>query len=299
MIDRPLQTPEVATGDGPLVAFLGPAGTFTHAAAWELFGRRARYAEQPTIDDVFDAVRRETTGYGVVPIENSTGGSVAHAADALLEANGVVIQRELLLQVRQCLMSRAPALDAVTRVYSHTQALMQCRGWLATRLRGVQLVQAESTAAAAQRAVADAGSAAIGSALAAELYGLPVLRDDIQDRAENATRFALIATADGPPTGDDKTTVAFAVHDGRGALLRVLQVFDDHGINLTRIESRPSRQRAWDYVFLVDLEGHREDDDVGAALALLAERCPMLRILGSYPRMRTTMSMPDRPRPTS
>jgi chorismate mutase / prephenate dehydratase len=266
------------------VAFLGPAGTFTHAAARELFGLAARYTEAPTIDGVFDAVRRGDATYGVVPIENSTEGSVTNAVDALVDGDDIVIRRELLLEVSQCLMSLAPGLTHVARVYSHPQALAQCRVWLATNLPGAQLVQTASTAAAAREAMADAGGAALGSRFAAELYNLPVLRDRVQDLMENATRFVLLATEDAPRTGYDKTTVAFAVHDARGALRRVLDVFDDHGINLTRIESRPSRQKAWDYVFLADLEGHREDEHVRTALAILAERCPMLRSLGSYPR---------------
>jgi chorismate mutase/prephenate dehydratase len=156
--------------------------------------------------------------------------------------------------------------------------------WLAKHLASAQLVQTPSTAAAAREALADAAGAAIGSRLAAELYGVPVLRDNVQDLAENATRFVMIAMEDAPRTGRDKTTIAFAVHDDAGALLRVLEVFRDHGINLSRIESRPSRQRAWDYVFLTDLDGHRDDENVAAALAVLAARCPMLRSLGSYPR---------------
>ncbi|MGH2898401.1 MAG: prephenate dehydratase, partial [Solirubrobacteraceae bacterium] len=206
--------------------------------------------------------------------------------DALIDGEGVVIRRELLLEVSQCLMSRAPGLTHVARVYSHPQALAQCRVWLATNVPGAQLVQTASTAAAVREAAADASGAAVGSRLAAEIYDLPVLRDKVQDIAENATRFVLLATEDAPRTGDDKTTVAFAVHDSRGALRRVLDVFDDRGINLTRIESRPTRQKAWDYVFLADLEGHRDDEAVSGALAILTGRCPMLRMLGSYPRHR-------------
>jgi chorismate mutase/prephenate dehydratase len=267
------------------VAFLGPAGTFTHAAARELFGLAARYSEAGTIDGVFDAVRRGDAAFGVVPIENSTEGSVTRAVDALIDG-GVLIRRELVLDVSQCLMSVATGLTEVARVYSHPQALAQCRVWLATNLANAQLVQTPSTSAAAREALADANGAAIGSRLAAELYDLPVLRDKVQDVAENATRFVMLATEDAPRTGRDKTSLAFAVHDARGALLRVLEVFDRNDINLTRIESRPSRQKVWDYVFLADLDGHREDENVRAALAVLDDKCPMLRILGSYPKHR-------------
>lgn len=271
--------------DHARVAFLGPAGTFTHAAAREMFGRDARYDEVATIDSVFEAVRDGSVDFGVVPIENSTEGSVTHAVDALIENGGeIVIQRELVLEISQCLMSSATDLRRIERVYSHPQALAQCREWLAKHLPGAELVQATSTAAAARQATLDASSASIGSRLAAQLYALQVLRDDIHDVAGNSTRFVTLATHDAPPTGWDKTSVAFAIHDSRGALLRVLEVFDSHGINLTRIESRPTKQRAWDYVFLADLDGHRTDTNVCAALTILAGRCPMLRILGSFPR---------------
>jgi len=265
------------------VAFLGPVGTFTHAAARDMFGLAVRYVEAASIDGVFDAVRRGDVAHGVVPIENSTEGSVTQAVDALIDG-GVVIRRELVFEVDQCLMSTASGVTGIERVYSHPQALAQCRVWLAKNLAGAQLVQTPSTASAVREALADSTGAAIGSQLAAELYGLPVLRDRIQDLTHNVTRFVMLALEDGPRTGRDKTSLAFAVHDGPGALRRALEIFDDHAISLTRIESRPSRQKAWDYVFLVDLEGHRDDANVRAALSGLAERCPMLRNLGSYPR---------------
>lgn len=270
------------------VAFLGPAGTFTHAAARDLFGLAVRYVEAGTIDGVFDAVRRGDAAHGVVPIENSTEGSVTQAVDALIEG-GVVIRRELVVDVNQCLMSTADGITRIERVYSHPQALAQCRVWLAKNLASAQLVQTASTSAAAREALADAAGAAVGGRLAAELYGLPVLRDRIQDLDENVTRFVLLGTDDAPRTGHDKTTLAFAVHDGRGALRRVLEVFDENAISLTRIESRPSRQKAWDYVFLADLEGHRDDANVRAAVETLSARCPMLKNLGSYPRFEKPM----------
>jgi chorismate mutase / prephenate dehydratase len=268
------------------VAYLGPAGTFTHAAARAAFGLGSRLRDTTTIDGVFDLVRRREVDYGVTPIENSTEGSVTNTVDALIDNDVVVIRRELLLDVRHCLISLATDLSGVTRVYSHPQALAQCRAWLADNLAGAEHVPTASTAAAAREAARDEGAAAIGGRLAAELCSVPILRDDVHDVAGNATRFVVLATTDAPCTGHDKTSVVFAIHDARGALRRVLEVFDDHGINLSRIESRPSRQKAWDYVFLADLEGHRDDDNVRDALAILAARCPMLRTLGSYPRCR-------------
>ena len=266
------------------VAFLGPDGTFSHMAARHLFGLAAHYREAMTIDGVFDAVRTGDAAYGVVPIENSTDGSVTTSADALIEGD-LVVRQELVLDIAHALLGRPGlSLTSVDRVYSHPQPLAQCRLWLAKNVPGAQLVQTTSTATAAREALADERGAAIGSKLAAEIYGLEALREGIHDRPENATRFFVLAKKDAPRTGRDKTTIAFSVKDGRGALRDVLAVFDDAGINLTRIESRPSRQKRWDYVFLADLEGHREDEVVGRAIAALGTRCDMVKVLGSYPR---------------
>jgi chorismate mutase/prephenate dehydratase len=265
------------------IAYMGPEGTFSHAAARSFFGLAATYTETTTIEGVFDAVARREAKHGVVPIENSSEGSVDHALDALVDGE-LLIRAELELEVAQCLLTRAGGLASVERVYSHPQALGQCRVWLAKNLAGAQLVQSPSTAAAVREAVADSRAAAVASRLASDLYGVPVLRERIQDHAENVTRFVMLSTEDSPRTGHDKTTLAFSLRDGRGALLRVLGVFDEEGINLTRIESRPSREKPWDYVFLADLEGHRHDENVARAAARLADKCPMVKHLGSYPR---------------
>jgi chorismate mutase/prephenate dehydratase len=265
------------------VAFLGPEGTFSQMAAHRLFGLAARYQESTTIDGVFDAVRAGDCSAGVVPIENSTEGSVTVTADALLEGD-LLIRQELVLEVSHCLLSRAANIAQVQRVYSHPQALAQCRAWLAKNLPGAQIVQTTSTAQAAHEAREDEVGAAIGSALAAEIHRLGVLRERIQDRAENATRFVVLSKEDAPRTGNDKTTIAFSVKDGRGALRQVLSIFEDSGVNLTRIESRPSRQKAWDYVFMADLAGHRSDAPVAAALERARAHCPLVRVFGSYPR---------------
>ncbi len=264
------------------VAFLGPEGTFTHSAARSLFGLSASYQEAATIDGVFDAVRKNEVQYGVVPIENSTEGSVTRTVDALLEG-GVMIRRELVMTVDHCLATRAAGLTAIERVYSHPQALAQCRMWLAKNLSQAQLVQTPSTGAAVREALADPQGAAIASALAAEMHGLTIARAIIQDFAQNVTRFVLIGREDAPKTGADKTTLAFSLKDGRGALRRVLDVFDQEEVNLSKIESRPSQKKAWDYVFLVDIEGHRDDTSVQRALKIIEERCPFVMHLGSYP----------------
>ncbi len=281
---REVMSASRALQDAVQVAFLGPAGSFSHAAARRLFGLSASYQETATIDGVFDALYRGVATYGVAPVENSSEGSVTHTVDALLESQGrVYIRREMVLDVVQCLMSGAPSLGAVRRVYSHPQALGQCRVWLAKNLVAAQLVHTASTSAAAREAASDAEGAAIGSALAAEIYDLPVLRESVQDMAGNATRFIVVARERAPRTGRDKTTLAFSLKEGRGALKRALEVFEAAGITLTRIESRPSRQRAWDYVFLCDLEGHADEPGVRAAIDALGTVCPSVTWLGSYP----------------
>jgi chorismate mutase/prephenate dehydratase len=210
-----------------------------------------------------------------------------HAVDALV-ANDLLIRAEFELEVSQCLLTRGASLASIERVYSHPQPLGQCRVWLARNLAAAQLVHSPSTAAAVREAMSDAGGAAIAGRHAAELYGLPVLRERIQDNPENFTRFVIVSTRDAARTGDDKTTVAFSLRDGqgRGALLRVLTVFDEEEINLLRIESRPSREKPWDYVFLAELEGHHDDPSVARAMGRLREKCPMIKNLGSYPRAR-------------
>ncbi len=274
------------------VAYLGPEGTFSHAAARQFFGLAASYCEATTFEGVFDAVARRQAHEGIIPIENSTEGSVNHAVDALIanSSNNLFIRAEFELEVSLCLLTRAAGIASIQRVYSHPQPLGQCRMWLAKHLGSAQIVQSASTAAAVREAMADPAGAAVGSPLASEIYGVPILRERIQDYAENTTRFVVIAHEDAKRTGDDKTTVAFSIRDGheRGALLRVLTIFDEEAINLFRIESRPSREKAWDYVFLAELQGHREDAPVQRALQRLAEKCPMLKPLGSYPRARRT-----------
>jgi chorismate mutase/prephenate dehydratase len=262
---------------------MGPEGTFSHAAARSFFGLTAKYTETTTIEGVFDAVVRRQAQHGVVPIENSSEGSVAHALDALVDGN-LLIQAEFELEVALCLLTRASGLASIERVYSHPQPLGQCRVWLAKNLAGAQLVQSPSTTAAVREAIADPRAAAVASRLASDLYGVPTLRERIQDHANNVTRFVMVSHEDAPRTGNDKTTLAFSVKDGRGALMRALALFEEEGINLTRIESRPSREKPWDYIFLVDLEGHKTDENLARAIARLAEHSTMVKHLGSYPR---------------
>jgi chorismate mutase/prephenate dehydratase len=272
------------------VAFLGPAGTFTQMAARRLFGDAADLPV-PTIEGVFEAVSRGEAQLGVVPIENSTEGAVTFTADALLEGS-LVIQREIILEVGHALVGEGEDLTRVRRVHSHPQALAQCRGWLEKHLPHATRVDATSTAAAAAAVVGNNEAAAIATPLAAELAKLSVLAEGIQDRADNATRFVVIGREDAPATGDDKTSIAFVIHDEKGGLRKVLSIFEDAGVNLTRIESRPlaraarfnlAERASWRYVFLVDVEGHRLDPRVAGALTALEAKASRVKILGSYP----------------
>jgi chorismate mutase/prephenate dehydratase len=282
---REILSASVSLQSEVIVAFLGPAGTFSHIAARTLFGYAPSYLEVATIDGVFDAVKHGRAAFGVVPVESSAEGSVSATIDGLI-AGGCVIRREVVLRIEHCLMSHASSLSHVERVYSHPQALAQCRNWLGKSVPDAQLIHTASTAAAVQQAMRDRSSAAIGSALASELYSMPVLAERIQDAAHNETRFAMIGKDLARATGDDKTTLAFSIADdsARGSLRRTLAALDDNGVNMTRIESRPSRVDAWRYVFVVDVEGHADDEMVKNALVSLRERCDWVKVLGSYPR---------------
>ncbi|MEM9691910.1 MAG: prephenate dehydratase [Myxococcota bacterium] len=269
------------------VSYLGPEGTYSHLAAQRLFGYAPTYREEATIAGVVQAVRDGQVDHGVVPIENSTEGTVTSALDALLEG-GCAISQELILGIEHCLLARTPQLADVRRVYSHPQALAQCRDWLHANLPRVQLVHTESTTAAVRKALSDDEGGAIASSLASEIFSVPVLRTGVQDRRDNATRFIVVSQKDASPTGDDRTSIAFHLGDDQrpGSLHRVLSRLEEKGVNLTRIESRPRREQAWRYVFIADLEGHRDDRPISTALAGLTETCEWLLILGSYPRHR-------------
>ncbi|HET7541472.1 MAG TPA: prephenate dehydratase [Polyangiaceae bacterium] len=270
------------TPPGP-VAFFGQFGAWTHAAARTAFGPAADYRENSTISQVFDAVESGAASFGVVPIENSTEGGVNQTVDELLSRK-LWIAGEVVLEIAQCLLGLESSLASIERVASHPQGLAQCRRWLAEHLPNAVQIAALSTTAAAREAAGDPKLAAISSPLAAELNGLRVLVAGIQDRAENATRFVVIGPNDSPRTGHDKTSLVFSTTHSRGALRQVLEIFDRAGLNLSRIESRPAPGRRWEYVFLTDLEGHREDRAIVSALGELERQCSTVRVLGSYPR---------------
>jgi chorismate mutase/prephenate dehydratase len=280
---REIMSACLATQQSLSVAYLGPSGTFSHMAARNVFGLAVTYQEAQTISGVFDAVQRGSVDYGIAPIENSTEGGVSSTLEGLLE-HDVMIRGEVVLDVTQCLLARHADIGKIQRVYSHPQALAQCRAWLARNLPSAQLISYPSTSGAAREAAADDTAAAIASRLAAELSGLQILRDSVQDRQENATRFVIVGATDAPRTGRDKTSLVFSTPHQQGALRQVLEIFDGEAINLTRIESRPANGKRWEYVFFVDLEGHRADAAVQRALEALRQKCSMVKVLGSYPR---------------
>jgi chorismate mutase/prephenate dehydratase len=266
------------------VAFLGPEGTFTHLAARHQFGGSSQSLPQGTIQAVFQAVERRRADYGVVPVENGTEGSVDTTLDAFLDSP-LAICAEILLPVDQALLLR-PELDlgGVRRVYSHPQALGQCRRWLEAHLPGADRIEAPSTSEAARLAREDAEGAAVASELAADLFGLRVAETRIQDLAANATRFLVLGPASAEPTGRDRTTLLAMAQDGPGALLRLLEPLARRGLNLSRIQSRPTRRKLWEYAFFLDVEGHAADAPMAEALVELRAACASLKVLGSYPR---------------
>lgn len=265
------------------VAFFGPEATFTHQVAIKHFGQGAQMLPQRTIGDVFDEVEKGRADYGVVPIENSTEGVVNHTLDMFMES-GLVICAEREESISQYLLSSSGQLSKIKKVYSHPQALAQCRRWLESRLPKAERVESPSTADAASQASLDAGVAAIASSLAAKLYHLKVAAANIQDFQENSTRFLVIGKHYAGPSGKDKTSIFVSVKDRVGALNDLLLVFKKYNLNLTKIESRPTKKKAWEYVFFMDFIGHSTEPAVQRALAELKKSCLYIKILGSYPR---------------
>jgi chorismate mutase / prephenate dehydratase len=267
------------------VAFLGPEGTFTQAAVLKHFGSSVRALPLPAIDEVFHEVEGGVADFGVVPIENSSEGTVNHTLDMFL-ASSLKICGEVELRIHHHLMGRMSTLADVRRVCVHPQALAQCRGWLDEHLPDAQRIAESSNAEGARRARDERGTAAIASRAAAEIYGLTLLADEIEDRPDNTTRFLVIGRKLFSRSGADRTTllVSAAGTDDPGALFRLLKPFAEHRINMTRIESRPSHKRKWDYVFFMDVEGHVTDPPLEKALASLEKHASLFKILGSYPR---------------
>jgi chorismate mutase/prephenate dehydratase len=265
------------------VAFLGPEGTFTQAAVFKHFGHAVETVSMAAISDVFQEVESGGCNYGVVPVENSSEGVVSHTLDMFLNSP-LKICGEVTLRIHHNLLGLNPDLGSLKILYSHQQSLAQCRGWLDRHLPLVERVPVGSNAEAAKRAMDSPDSAAIAGAMAAELYGLKVLAPNIEDEPGNTTRFLVVGQQSVPASGDDKTSLLLSTRNEAGGLHQLLAPLAEHAISMTRIESRPSRRGNWDYVFFVDIIGHRDEPEVSLALAALKERAGMYKELGSYPK---------------
>ena len=264
------------------VAYLGPPGTFSQSAAVAHFGHAAELRDCASIDEVFRDVEANASDYGVVPVENSSGGAVGHTLD-LTAQTPLKICGEVMLRVHHHVLTRAAALSDVKKIYSHSQSFAQCHEWLNRNLSGVVRLPVESNALAASIAAKEEDAAAIASEAAAERYQLPLLARNIEDEPQNTTRFWVIGRHDAGRSGADKTSIVMGAANRPGAMYELLEPLSQHGVSMSRLESRPSRAALWEYLFFVDIEGHREDDAVAAALSELANKAAFLKILGSYP----------------
>lgn len=267
------------------VAFLGPEGTFTQTAVLTHFGHSVRGLPLASIDEVFHEVESGSADFGVVPIENSTEGTVNHTLDRFLTSPAKICG-EVELRIHHSIMGTMGSLGRIERVCSHPQSLAQCRVWLDEHLPNVERVAVSSNAEGARRARDERGSAAIAGETAAEVYGLKILAAEIEDRPDNTTRFFVLGRKLFSPSGEDRTTLLVSIShtDAPGALHRLLQPLAEHQVSMTRIESRPSHRRKWDYVFFIDIEGHADEPHVAQALEELRKRSSLYRVLGSYPR---------------
>ncbi len=263
------------------IAYFGPEATFTHQAAIRKFGSSLNYTPHKTITDVFTEVAKGRADYGVVPIENSTEGVVTHTLDMFVDS-ALKIVAQIVLPIQQCLIGNTPVHD-IKRVYSHPQAIAQCRQYIQTHLLHSEVVETSSTTRAAELAGREPNTAAIASALAAERYGLKILEKDIQDSSSNATRFFVLGRQCPVPTGRDRTSLMLSIAHKVGALHKALAIFSKYQLNMTRIESRPNKRKAWEYFFFVDCDGHYDDKKVALALKQLHKVCNFVKVLGSYP----------------
>ena len=264
------------------IAFLGPQGSFSHAAAMMKFGQSVEYEAVTDIRSIFDEVSKGHSDLGVVPIENSAGGGIIESLDALVDTD-VMICAEVYMTIHHNLLANCQIED-ITEVYSKPEIFAQCRNWLSATFKEAKTIPVASSAKAAQMAAERPNTAAIGSVAASELYGLKIICENIEDISNNVTRFLIISKEDAKPTGDDKTSLLFSTAHKAGALVDVLQVFRDNGLNLTNIESRPSRKRQWEYYFFVDILAHRKDAKFSHVVEAAKQHCLQLTILGSYPK---------------
>ncbi len=282
---REIMSACLAQQDPLKISYLGPEGTFTQTAVYKHFGHSVRGLPFSTIDEVFQEVESGSADFGIVPIENSTEGTINHTLDMFL-TSPLKICGEVELRIEQHLLSNDEGLDNIKRICAHEQSLAQCRGWLREYLPHVELIGVSSNATGARRSRDEHGTAAIGGQAAAEVYNLKILVNNIEDRPDNTTRFLVIGRKLLASSGEDKTTVLVSTPgtEGAGVLHALLQPFATHGVSMTRIESRPSRRQNWDYVFFIDLEGHAEEAPLKDALAELQENCSLFRLIGAYPK---------------
>lgn len=264
------------------VAYWGPPATNTHMASIQKFGSSCTFVPTTSIPDVFSELERERADFGVVPIENSTEGVINHTLDTFLSTN-MKICSEVYLPITHNLLTLADSVDKVERIYSIPVAAAQCRNWLQSNLRDVEIIDVSTTAKGAQLCADDPSSAAIASSLAAEVYGLKMLAEHIEDNPQNRTRFLVVGMNEPGPSGKDKTSIMFSVSHKAGSLFRAMSAFEKYDINLTMIESRPTKLTPWEYVFFVDVQGHVKDTGVQKALAALGEHSLFVTVLGSYP----------------
>ncbi len=264
-----------------VIAYLGPEATYTHQAGLRRFGSSLTYSPQKTIHDVFTEVSKNRADYGVVPVENSTEGVVTSTLDMFIDSDLKIVS-QIVLPIQHCLVGNVP-LNEVRRLYTHPQALAQCRAWVQNHLPHAEVIESSSTTRAAELASQCSQSAAIASSLAAEKYDLAQLETDIQDNPANVTRFLVLGRQYGARTGRDRTSLMFSIRDEVGGLHKALKAFFELNINLTKIESRPSKRKAWEYFFFVDCDGHRDDPNVAQAIDQLGEHCTFVKVFGSYP----------------
>ena len=266
-----------------VVGYLGPPASYTHQASLKYFGSSSKHLSMSTVREVFRCVERREAAYGVVPIENSTEGMVNYTLDTLVETD-LKINGEIILPIHHCLLSRASGIDQVRTVFAHPQSLAQCRGFLSHYLPNVPTVETTSNTRAVELSLQDElQSAAIAGEMASEVYNVPVLRRHIEDHQDNQTRFLVIGEGTPDPTAHDQTSLMVSIIDRVGALSSILELVAAHNVNLTRLESRPSKRKAWDYIFFMDLEGHQKDSHIQTLLGKLQDICPYVKILGSYP----------------
>lgn len=265
------------------IAFLGPEGTFTQQAAFKHFGHAVKTIPVATINEIFSAVELNKCQFGVVPVENSTEGVISHTLDRFL-TSPLQICGEVEIRVHQNLMGQPRSLAEITEVFSHQQSLAQCRQWLDKHLPHARLTAVNSNAEAARLATLNEFSAAIAGIAAAEVYNLDIIEKNIEDEPNNTTRFMIIGQQFSSPTGNDKTTVVVSTDNQPGALYKMLQPLAEFGIDMVNIESRPSRQALWNYIFFIDIDGHSEDKDVALALAKVKDSVKIFKLLGSYPK---------------